>query len=701
MKIVLAPLLGLVSQIKADGCIRGKRSVGDCGGTSYNQCNDQCCGGVLYSAQFGELPGAATTSRSCCGHHEVGGWYETGDTGTTRNLCCFPGYSYDDGTGATATHAVHVGVSHTTGCCADGTAAPVTFDGTEQMCCQGSLAHVGDTSFTSCCREVSYDRRLKSCPCGNGALSDTAEVSDTDVDYRYQGGCCYKTDAVTGVVTSTNYNQLTEFCCEGTVGTTGTDICCSGSLLGGGTADSDLRCCRSSTGTESSYDHNTHYCCCNEIRARTVDGRGAITEEGTHEECCETTCTAYRSDEDICCELETGRGDSCCNGRPYDSRFQLCCDDDTVTDRFTGADLTLTFDSCCGSTAMLGSSSVCCGGTVSDSAGGTLNSCCGSTPFDGGSHVCCGGGISGPFERPSCCGSTGFDGSAHVCCNGGIEGPFGSPSCCHETAYDSSSHSCCGSAISPNPVITDARGGTSTSSHASCCLVSDGAVTPAYSWVSYDYDSKHCCHSGSGSIGSVVDRSDDGECCGSSYIDHSTHKCCRHGLVSAGVSNPYGDAGICCGTDICDSRVEYCSEDTCHTPTTGPHEDRCCGTVYSTDTHMCCDCEVRDLGGVSRESAICCGDACVDGDTYWCCSGTLYAKGESVGVTMPHSDCCTSDDCNTCVCTWTEWSACSSRSCGDPGTRTRDRAACLDRASAVCTGGDGEGETETDDCDGC
>ena len=49
---------------------------------------------------------------------------------------------------------------------------------------------------------------------------------------------------------------------------------------------------------------------------------------------------------------------------------------------------------------------------------------------------------------------------------------------------------------------------------------------------------------------------------------------------------------------------------------------------------ICCDGVARSLNGVAPDTAICCGDGCIDGKTYWCCNGKQFQKGATNGVAV-------------------------------------------------------------------
>lgn len=678
LKLGLVTLVGLNAE-----CIRGKRSTAMCGATEYNECNDRCCGGVLYSVHFTEFSGEDThgDTRQCCGNNVDGTWFDA-DTGddTTTNLCCSAWYTFTDPDDATdKTHVIHSGVSTDRQCCVDGTTVPKVFDVLTEMCCNGNVAFAGDTAHSSCCGDVSYDRRLKSCPCHNGVLHDTPSVDDPDTEADETEGknlqCCHNGDPA---VKSLPYDASSEICCtSGEVGGVDTHVCCGDSILAPTVTGTDilLECCETGAGFVGINLH-TDFCCGGTVKAR--------TKPYPEEACCEFDSDAeYDGTLDVCCPGGVTRGDACCGDTGYDSAFQLCCESETDSaswDKFEGADLTLKYDSCCSAEPYLAADKICCDDTLSSSTGAggeDYTACCGSTPMEGSGYACCDLKVLGPFEYPSCCGST---------------------------AYDGKTQTCCGLTITANPTVTADDGSTYTSSTTRCCQEEDG---DSWTWKSYDYVTKTCCGRPGGSHrGVIVDAETDGECCGDGYIG-AGELCCTHMDVTTGVASTHGEHGECCGTlSTFDRTTHFCCNadtgDVCEI-VAGVAEMACGTEVFSTSTHMCCEDGIRELHGVPYEDAICCGTTCVDATKYWCCDGEIYTKGDPLNtkITKPHLECCTGTDCDVCTCEWTNWSTdCSSSTCGVAGTLTRERTVCEDGAGTICTGGDDEGDTETKACTG-
>ena len=81
-----------------------------------------------------------------------------------------------------------------------------------------SFVFQGDTAYTSCCGETSYDRRVASCPCNNGVIG--VEIPEEE------SACCYSQDRTTAVA----YNRLTEECCGGETYDLETQFCCGNEI---------------------------------------------------------------------------------------------------------------------------------------------------------------------------------------------------------------------------------------------------------------------------------------------------------------------------------------------------------------------------------------------------------------------------------------------------------------------------------------
>lgn len=49
--------------------------------------------------------------------------------------------------------------------------------------------------------------------------------------------------------------------------------------------------------------------------------------------------------------------------------------------------------------------------------------------------------------------------------------------------------------------------------------------------------------------------------------------------------------------------------------------------AIDSEQYKCCDGVPRELNGIAKNRAVCCGDACIDGGDYWCCEGKAYWRG--------------------------------------------------------------------------
>uniref|UniRef100_H2ZBJ7 Galaxin-like repeats domain-containing protein n=2 Tax=Ciona savignyi TaxID=51511 RepID=H2ZBJ7_CIOSA len=188
----------------------------------YDHCLQFCCGSAVVDR---------STDVVCCGNEVVGVPYNT-----VTQVCCNYNHQYaahdlaDGGDFCCGLNAYN-NTARDLGCCVGYPGDPQMFNVFTEMCCAGIVQFAGDTAYTSCCGDTSYDRRTQSCPC---QIPVVAFIPEKDAS------CCY--DSTMSV--QTPYNRSSEQCCNG-VAYTVDQFCCAG-VVG---------------------DIATQFCCGNEITA--------------------------------------------------------------------------------------------------------------------------------------------------------------------------------------------------------------------------------------------------------------------------------------------------------------------------------------------------------------------------------------------------------------------------------------------------
>lgn len=633
-----------------------------CGDDIYDPCRDLCCGGSLIL----QVPPDDLT-RQCCGDAIHGMFFDA-----TVSSCCETSHSFIHPELKINTTFITFDTPNLP-CCHNGKSVPKTFDVTNEMCCDGHVNYSGDTAYTSCCKDVSFDRRFYSCPCGNGVLQ---KVPENDAK------CCGS---------SNPYSVSKDLCCDdGTTGPLDTSICCGDTnillTVPENSEKTIPKCCKNELSYQA-FNEFTDYCCAGKVVKR--------SKEYPIEACCE-----HQNDEFYdasiyhCCENGIGRGDSCCNGNAIDSSYQLCCENN-VYDKFVNNNLEKVYDSCCLDEPYLNTTKTCCDGVLSSSVdknGKLLTECCGNMPINA---------------------------DTDTCCDNKKQGPFFWPACCKDMGYDAKYQTCCGDQIFDNPAVTDlSKGITYVSEHTRCCFNNIKGT-----WAVYDYIYESCCAADGisenqvGFIKRFNPENSDSKCCGDQ--EANSDQICCHILDTNTNSNKFrvhklefGTKTSCCGIEkvyntethiCCDPNNGFLSDRYVLSPTSDDKIEMtaCCnGIPYNSVDFICCGTtdtgkpDLRSLNGVDPTHAECCDSSCIDTRHYWCCGGKIYSKGSDLNAdfTCPH------DNSNkNCECSWTEWSSCSA-SCGNDGTRTRMKTLCYNSEDKICTDSAEFGIRDTTTC---
>uniref|UniRef100_F6WNF1 Galaxin-like repeats domain-containing protein n=1 Tax=Ciona intestinalis TaxID=7719 RepID=F6WNF1_CIOIN len=456
-----------------------------------------------------------STHLDCCGSRDFGSPYSK-----RYERCC------EWWTGHGRAHSKRSFNYGSVGCC-----GASVIDWGRDRCCYGDSRIVPS---------VFYYRRQKCC--GGRVIPISRTLAN-----HWDAGCCG---------TTSTYDKRRQSC-----------PCDDGQVVDA--PSSRTGCCRSPYGGTAPYIPDTQICC------------NGVVGNKTNNFCCDNLSAVGVVGESVCCggNLVTisppnANLTECCNGSPYDPRFNVCCNSDVLNDSPSS-----TSSSCCGTRAYDTSTSICCDGQIFDKALGKImsSSCCNGSPyFPSSRHICCGNGPFGPFATPRCCGGEGFDiQGGTVCCGGRVyEFNNRSPSCCVDVGYDVTKHTCCGSSILPNP-----HGTTEAS------------------------------------------------CCGSYPYDRKTELCCQ----GTNVTIPANSA--CCGAVIFNTTAEFCCEGRL-TPKTYTQSDCCAGRIYNREENICCRNELQPVGvkvGFSR--AECCGGRCYFRGPQSCCNERIYMAQNAISCT--------------------------------------------------------------------
>uniref|UniRef100_H2ZBQ4 Galaxin-like repeats domain-containing protein n=1 Tax=Ciona savignyi TaxID=51511 RepID=H2ZBQ4_CIOSA len=432
--VAVVLIVAAVHQASAStGC---KRSLQSCNVTDeatglrtmieYESCTSMCCGSRIYERDI---------YSQCCGDKDTGLPYNP----KTQHCCSWPygkEYEVHDKTNNTAEFCCGITLFNNTGggqsCCNGYFNRPEVFSHLTEMCCAGNRQFAGDTAYTECCGDTSFDRRYSSCPCHDGSV--TVGIPKADA------GCCVSSSGErSGYNTKTQmccggvgYNTTGQFCCDNAVGDSATQMCCGG-VITDVTADQQgrsLSCCEMADGTTEAYEQATQICCGGVIHSRGSNVNDDLT-------CCDGVV------------YNKSLGDACCNGEPYLSQDSVCCSDNVLPG-----------DGCCGGIGFFSGSQACCNDEISGT-GLTWPACCTNQTFDAYTQTCCGGSLHNNPINPSaavedavihttrCCGNFAddrtlipYDYMSSLCCNGNIADLGGlswaTASCCGNNVIDPS-----------------------------------------------------------------------------------------------------------------------------------------------------------------------------------------------------------------------------------------------------------------------
>jgi len=488
----------------------------------------------------------------------------------------------------------------------DGNITVTPYSKCESICCGGALSPMG--VGVRCCGteqngQVSNDTQL-CCSYGN-EYKVYAKVYDNDFccgldrfdQTLYSDGmnCCNNPQNV-----PKTFNTRTEMCCEGNVSFVGSTA--YGSCCGKEGYDRREASCPCNVGP-ALYGAGRNAGCCRSRYGRRMENYNQETEG-----CCEGS--AYSLDHEFCCGNRVGdiKTQYCCNdklnNKPADAGEGLlsCCQLDDGSQ--VGYDPESQI--CCDNRVQEveeDDEAICCGNEVfSVSVSG--DSCCvgadgNATAYDSRTQVCCGGNVG---HGDGCCHNTPYFPGKQLCCHGTVGGhDYKWPSCCGATPFDAYTQTCCGTSVFENPKIPGPLPGMNQTSHFTRCC---GDYADESTLAPYDYLHGICC----GDAIHDVDADSFGtaECCGLGKIDSEAEICCDY------VSAPrlYGDDTGCCGE-----------------------------LAYDQTDSICCNGNIRSLGGVARENAVCCGDGCIDGAAYYCCAGRQYSKGSMTAADFDMMSC--------------------------------------------------------------
>nr|XP_002129988.1 uncharacterized protein LOC100185953 [Ciona intestinalis] len=555
-----------------------------------------------------------STHLDCCGSRDFGSPYSK-----RYERCC------EWWTGHGRAHSKRSFNYGSVGCC-----GASVIDWGRDRCCYGDSRIVPSVFYyrrQKCCggRVIPISRTLANhwdagC-CGTTSTYDKRRQSCPCDDGQVvdapssRTGCCRSPYGGTAP-----YIPDTQICCNGVVGNKTNNFCCDNLSAVGVVGESV--CCGGNLVTISPPNANLTECCngspydprfnvcCNSRLMGVVEGAN---------QCC--GAVPYSETKSICCDLslwsrET-EGTECCGRSAYFPDQGLACCQGRVflVDAFGG-------DTCCGLQVDSmqyyyrdSNEFVCCNDVLNDSPSSTSSSCCGTRAYDTSTSICCDGQIFDKALGSSCCnGSPYFPSSRHICCGNGPFGPFATPRCCGGEGFDIQGGTvCCGGRV------------YGKYRSPSCCVD-----------VGYDVTKHTCCGS---SILPNPHGTTEASCCGSYPYDRKTELCCQGTNVTIPASIPKYKAQCCESNGVYNPDTQLCCLGNVFTKI-NRYTSKCCGSaMYSSRSQICCDPQdgtepiLYPLTRFGLNSA-CCGAVIFNTTAEFCCEGRLTPK------TYTQSDCC-------------------------------------------------------------
>jgi len=228
----------------------------------YN-CSQICCGGKLSTR---------STKMQCCGNEDNGKLYDE-----ELEVCCYWWF--------TDQYAIHekqnkgeqcCGISlflpeyysNGSNCCYGWKTLPTIFQSRSEMCCEGVVSFVGDTSFGHCCGTEGYDKRVSSCPCSKAPVAKGIGTEDAECCRSYDNSIIntYNTK-IEGCCNGIAFNLENQFCCNDVVGDSKFEICCEGELIprNPDQKGASLGCCNLVNGSRIQFNAEEEICCVGEV----------------------------------------------------------------------------------------------------------------------------------------------------------------------------------------------------------------------------------------------------------------------------------------------------------------------------------------------------------------------------------------------------------------------------------------------------
>ena len=333
-----------------------------CGKTTYNTASHFCCGGKVV-----KYASSVTRWSRCCG---------TKAYDFTGQICC-----------------AHKLFARGRSCC-----GASSYDYHSGTCCDGIVHNYSYMKGYSCCGKFSfkykpmyccggttlYNSNAKNC-CGKRPYNDSKYICCGYNLFRKVDGstkCCW--------TTQTSYQANTQLCCSG------------GGIFNVKNA-AVMGCCKGSP-----YPRHSHICC---------NWHGNVRIQKRRE-----------SYQNVCCfpgELRNfySSAGKCCHGVLYKP------DGDS---------------DCCGNKTINRKKNYCCSGKIYSGSGRTM-SCCKGKPYDWRYEICCSDGIADMVGagRQYCCGRKAYNNNVKQGCCRGVLYTRKHQGCCNGVVYDLSSHRCC------------------------------------------------------------------------------------------------------------------------------------------------------------------------------------------------------------------------------------------------------------------
>ncbi|XP_072030632.1 uncharacterized protein [Amphiura filiformis] len=499
------------------------------------------------------------------------------------------------------------------------------YDTQTQLCCNGQIYQKNPNFYQDCCGEAGpFAIETHTC-CGNEILPRDSELK-----------CCNHQQT---------YNDSTHICCGSDIHRNQEDnlVCCGQDPMN----RHEQTCCQTGPrtyarldghgyccGADKVYMPHTQLCCHTGFLPQMSSAVHDVPRSQRHGiECC--GLKTYITSTEICCNGVVHDKDdhtSCCGDQAYNILDQVCCNG-IVSDIVDGK------TECCGKTSFNPTIEQCCLFKVSSLANGK---CCGNQAYHPSDSSCCNERINDGIPEiegvQKCCRGLSYLETQQICCNGELCDQQKDMNCCGKNMYNTTTHLCCAqdSIVDRKTSATRCCGsGGFESNSETCCEAANRGFAGL---------GRRCCHQSEGV--DAYNPTQDVCCSWRGYerlypgIPTSDAQCCRQYLV---LSNQLCDGyyGIVNKTHPDDDKVcrprgsrNYITYNSNNQVCTrlgtvmlkGQEQQICGGSLYDTDTHICCQGMVHSkYDKLTGNTKVCCqpGIQAYMIESQTCCAGRV------------------------------------------------------------------------------